>query len=33
MLSIGILGFLYDRIVVLIRDILLEWNRLESFDG
>ncbi len=33
MLSIGILGFLSDRVVVLLRDRMLEWNRLESFDG
>ncbi len=33
MLSIGVLGFLSDRIVVFVRDRLLEWNRLESFDG
>jgi NitT/TauT family transport system permease protein len=33
MLSIGVLGFLSDRIVLLVRDRLLEWNRLESFDG
>lgn len=33
MLSIGILGFLSDRIVVFVRDRMLEWNRLESFDG
>ncbi len=33
MLSIGVLGFLSDRIVVLIRDRVLAWNRLESFDG
>jgi NitT/TauT family transport system permease protein len=33
MLSIGILGFLSDRIVVFLRDRMLEWNRLESFDG
>ncbi len=33
MLSIGILGFLSDRVVVFLRDRLLEWNRLESFDG
>lgn len=33
MLSIGVLGFLSDRIVVFIRDRLLEWNRLESYDG
>lgn len=33
MLSIGILGFLSDRVVVFLRDRMLEWNRLESFDG
>jgi len=33
MLSIGILGFLSDRLVVLVRDHLLEWNRLETFSG
>jgi NitT/TauT family transport system permease protein len=33
MLSIGVLGFLSDRVVVFIRDRLLEWNRLESYDG
>ena len=33
MLSIGILGFLSDRVVVFVRDRVLEWNRLESFDG
>jgi NitT/TauT family transport system permease protein len=33
MLSIGILGFLSDRIVVFVRDRMLEWNRLESYDG
>jgi len=33
MLSIGLLGFLSDRVVVLIRDRILEWNRLESFGG
>lgn len=33
MLSIGVLGFLCDRIVVFVRDRLLEWNRLESYDG
>ncbi len=33
MLSIGILGFLSDRAIVFVRDRLLEWNRLESFDG
>jgi NitT/TauT family transport system permease protein len=33
MLSIGILGFVSDRVVVLVRDHLLEWNRLETFSG
>jgi NitT/TauT family transport system permease protein len=33
MLSIGVLGFVSDRIVVLLRDHLLEWNRLETFSG
>src|SRR2546426_4838937 len=33
MLSIGILGFLSDRLVVLVRDLLLEWNRAETFGG
>ena len=33
MLSIGMLGFLSDRVVVFVRDRLLEWNRLESYDG
>ena len=33
MLSIGILGFLSDRLVVLVRDLLLEWNRAETFSG
>lgn len=33
MLSIGILGFLSDRVVVFVRDRMLEWNRLESYDG
>jgi len=33
MFSIGILGFLSDRLVVLVRDHLLEWNRLETFSG
>jgi len=33
MLSIGILGFISDRIVVVVRDRLLEWNRLETFSG
>jgi NitT/TauT family transport system permease protein len=33
MLSIGLLGFLSDRLVVLLRDRLLAWNRLETFRG
>jgi len=33
MLSIGILGFLSDRLVVAARDLLLEWNRAETFSG
>lgn len=33
MLSIGILGYLSDRLVVLLRDRLLEWNRAEVFSG
>lgn len=33
MLSIGILGYLSDRLVVLARDFFLEWNRAETFSG
>ena len=33
MLSIGLLGFLSDRLVVLARDRLLSWNRMETFSG
>jgi len=33
MLSIGMLGFACDRLVVLVRNHLLEWNRLETFGG
>lgn len=33
MLSIGVLGFLSDRLVVLVRDRLLAWNRMETFHG
>jgi NitT/TauT family transport system permease protein len=33
MLSIGILGYLSDQLVVIFRDRILEWNRLESFGG
>lgn len=33
MLSIGLLGFLSDRVVLLVRDRLLVWNRLETLRG
>lgn len=33
MLSIGLLGFLSDRLVVLVRDFLLVWNKRETFGG
>jgi NitT/TauT family transport system permease protein len=33
MLSIGLLGFVSDRLIVLVRNHLLEWNRLETFSG
>lgn len=33
MLSIGVLGYLSDRVVILISNRVLEWNRLESFSG
>jgi len=33
MLSIGFLGYLSDRIIVLIRNRLLGWNVLEKFGG
>jgi NitT/TauT family transport system permease protein len=33
MLSIGILGFLSDRCVVLVRDRVLAWNKTETFSG
>jgi NitT/TauT family transport system permease protein len=33
MLSIGVLGYLSDLIVVLVRDHLLAWNRLETLSG
>jgi NitT/TauT family transport system permease protein len=33
MLSIGLLGFLSDRLVVLIRNMLLTWNEKETFGG
>jgi NitT/TauT family transport system permease protein len=33
MLSIGVLGFLSDRLVVLVREMLLAWNKKETFGG
>jgi NitT/TauT family transport system permease protein len=33
MLSIGLLGFLSDRLVVIVRDVLLTWNEKETFGG
>ena len=33
MLSIGLLGFLSDRLVILVREILLTWNKRETFGG
>lgn len=33
MISIGVLGFLSDRLVVLLSSRLLEWNRLETYNG
>jgi NitT/TauT family transport system permease protein len=33
MLSIGLLGFLSDQLVILLRDYLLAWNRRETFGG
>lgn len=33
MLSIGLLGFLSDRLIVVLRDILLTWNERETFGG
>jgi NitT/TauT family transport system permease protein len=33
MLSIGLLGFLSDRLIVILRDILLTWNERETFGG
>lgn len=33
MLSIGVLGFLSDRLVVLVRDRMLDWNKMETFSG
>jgi NitT/TauT family transport system permease protein len=33
MLSIGLLGFVSDRLVVAVRDVLLIWNQRETFSG
>lgn len=33
MISIGLFGFLSDVFIVLIRDRVLRWNRLETFNG
>jgi NitT/TauT family transport system permease protein len=33
MLSIGILGFISDRLVVLVRNYMLAWNKMETFGG
>jgi NitT/TauT family transport system permease protein len=33
MLSIGLLGFLSDRLVIVVRDLLLTWNERETFGG
>lgn len=33
MISIGLFGFLSDLLIVMLRDHLLRWNRLESFNG
>jgi NitT/TauT family transport system permease protein len=33
MLSIGVLGFLSDLLVVQVRDRLLAWNTMETFRG
>jgi NitT/TauT family transport system permease protein len=33
MFSIGLLGFLSDRLVIFVRDILLTWNERETFGG
>ena len=33
MLSIGMLGYLSDRMVVIVRNRLLAWNTLETFGG
>lgn len=33
MISVGVLGYLSDRLVVFVRDHMLEWNRLEAYNG
>lgn len=33
MLTIGLLGFLSDRIILLVRNKTLGWSRLEAYDG
>ncbi|MGE4340025.1 MAG: ABC transporter permease [Pigmentiphaga sp.] len=33
MISIGLLGYLTDQVVVLLRDRLLSWNKLETYGG
>ena len=33
MLSIGLLGFASDRLIVLVREMLLGWNKRETFGG
>ena len=33
MLSIGVLGFLSDRLVVMVRERLLTWNTMDTFRG
>lgn len=33
MISIGLFGFMSDLLIVMLRDHLLRWNRLESFNG
>lgn len=33
MISIGLFGFLSDTLIVMLRDRLLRWNRLETFNG
>ena len=33
MLSIGLLGFMSDRLVVLVPNLLLTWTKRETFGG